>query len=53
MKATKKYWYRIYRSECLLCGRCWKIRERVYGKRPKSESKRVRHEMHWCGCCYA
>jgi hypothetical protein len=41
-KPTRKHWYRTYIGECVLCGRDEGYRERVYGKRPKSASKRYR-----------
>lgn len=31
----KKFWYRIHRTECPVCGAGDTTRERVYGKKPK------------------
>lgn len=44
MAATKAvqrpHWYRVTVTECPVCGSGSIDRERVYGKRPKSEAKR-------------
>ena len=33
IKNKQKYWYRTYITECVLCGRDTKYRERVYDKK--------------------
>ncbi len=48
----KQYWYRFNSYRCPVCGHnegVWE-RERVYGKKPKSYSKRyIMHDAYdWC-----
>ena len=39
--AARKYWYRLFVSECPVCGRDKSYRERVYSKRPRHPQKRI------------
>jgi hypothetical protein len=42
MSALKKYWYKIDRYVCVLCGHVDEYRERVYGDRPNDyQSKTI------------
>ena len=44
-----EHWYRLYERECVLCGKWYKWRERVYGPRPKDGAKRYVLEQYVCG----
>jgi hypothetical protein len=48
-KKSKKYYYIITETECVLCGRGKTTRERVYGKKPKDPWKTHIFEQYACG----
>jgi hypothetical protein len=39
-KVKRPHWYRLHVGECPVCGRDKSFRERVYGKKPRSQKKR-------------
>lgn len=39
-RKRRPHWYKIYYGECPACGRDAGCRERVYGRKPRSEKKR-------------
>lgn len=39
-KSVRPHWYRLHVGECPVCGKDKSYRERVYGRRPKTASKR-------------
>ena len=39
----KKYWFRFFIGECPVCGRDKSYKERVYGRKPKDQTKRYKH----------
>ena len=43
-----KHWYRMYETECVLCWRGGKWRERVYGQRPTDRADRYVFEQYLC-----
>lgn len=47
-KHMPEHWYRMYESECVLCGRGHKWRERVYGSRPENYEDRYVLEQYAC-----
>lgn len=47
------HWYRIYVSECPVCGRGDEVRERIYGRKPKDPNKRYVYETYACGSHFA
>ena len=51
-KHMPEHWYRICETECVLCGRGGKWRERVYGPRPRDDAGRYRLEQYVCGDHY-
>jgi hypothetical protein len=50
MTKRRKHWYRIWYTECPLCGRSKTYRERKYTKRPKNMRNRVTFTQEHCGC---
>ena len=34
MKKKAPHWYKIYIGECLICGKDFSYRERIYGQKP-------------------
>jgi len=49
IKHMLEHWYCLYETECVLCGRGEKWRERVYGPRP--EKYEDRHVFEQFLCC--
>lgn len=47
-KRRRKYWYKFYYSECVLCGSHREYKERRYTKKPKDPSER--HEFSQYAC---
>jgi hypothetical protein len=46
----KPHWYKMFYSECFLCGIEDNHRERVYGEKPKDPHKRYFYSQFDCGC---
>lgn len=40
-KDTRKYWYKYYEEECVLCGNYSVIKERQYSEKPLDSSGNV------------
>lgn len=49
-KNDKPYWYRIYISECPVCGKGEETRERRYDERPKDPEDRYEYSLVYDGC---
>ena len=48
--AKGTYWYRFTTEECVMCGRWWTTKERVYGEKPQNPA--LRHSFkQFCCCC--
>jgi hypothetical protein len=49
----RRYWYRLFVGECVVCGRDQSYRVRVYGRRPRSRKGRIVYladVQTYCGC---
>ena len=49
-KTSRPHWYKLYISECPVCGRGYTERERVYGQKPNDISKRYIYNVTWDYC---
>lgn len=47
--SKKKYWYKFFYEECVLCGRSSKWKERQYTPRPKEWWERHDERQYACG----
>ena len=47
-KRMRQHWYRMWETECVLCWKHDKFRERVYGKRPADRADRHVFEQYLC-----
>lgn len=45
---TKPHWYKCYYTECVLCGRGDKWRERQYTPKPEDQQKRHEYRQEAC-----
>jgi len=49
----KKYWYKIYIEECVVCGKQDKYKERQYSEKPKDPQKIINFTQNICYNCKA
>lgn len=49
-RKTKGYWYKTFITECPVCGRGSKWRERQFTKKPKNPSKRISYTAVYDHC---
>lgn len=48
-KKVRKYWYKFFYSECVLCGAHHEYKERRYTKKPKGHDMRHCFDQYVCG----
>lgn len=44
----RRYWYFIYRRQCVLCGKCDENRERRYTPKPENSLERLEDRQDAC-----